>query len=160
MRYQPQRGDYGIVKTNGIIGYLIQLGTLTQYNHAFIYVSHDQIIEATPRHGVKISPVLTYDNIVWNQHEARTDEQRDAIVREALKHLGNRYSFIDYLAIVLSVVGLRVPKVLTNHLGKSTDEICSQLTVRAIRAAGIPIEGKKPDFLVKPSDLIYRLLYI
>ena len=160
MTYQPQLGDYGCVKTNGVIGFLIQLGTITQYNHAFVYVGDGKIIEATPRHGVIISLVAKYENIAWNQHEEKTYEQRQAILKEALRHLGNKYSFLDYFAIILRMLRFQAPSWLGNRLTQSSSVICSELVARVYRANGFTIDGDKPDFYCTPSDLVYRLLYI
>ena len=160
MTYKPQLGDYGVVQTSGFIGWLIQLGTLTKYNHAFIYVGDDQIIEATPRRGVILSPVSKYENIAWNQHEAKTDAQRDQIVKYALKHLGNRYSFLDYFAIILRILRFEAPYWLTAHLANTSAVICSELVARVYRACEFSVDGERPDFYITPSDLIYRLLYI
>jgi len=160
MTYQPQPGDYGCVQTNGVIGFLIQLGTLTKFNHAFIYVGDGQIIEATPRKGVILSPVDKYSNIAWNQHEPKTDEQRAELVAEAKTHLGNKYSFIDYIAIILRMLRFNAPEWLINRLDNSPDVICSQLVAAVYRACGYIIDGEMPEFYVTPSDLIYRLLYI
>ena len=159
MTYQPQLGDYGCVSTSSFIGFLIQLGTMTKYNHAFIYVGNNQIIEAMPG-GVRLSPVSKYENIAWNRHEEIADAQRDLIVKEALTHLGNKYSFIDYLAIIMRMTGFMAPYWLTNRLAKSSNTICSELVARVYRKIGLTIEGDKPDYYITPSDLIYRLLYI
>jgi cell wall-associated NlpC family hydrolase len=160
MSYQPQLGDYGVVATKGIVGWLIQLGTLTKYNHAFVYVGDNTIIEATPVKGVILSPVSKYENIVWNRHEVKTDAQREALVKAALKHLRHRYSFLAIAAIALQIFHLRRPKWMIARLAKSGNDICSQLVAQDYRACGFAIDGSKPDFYITPSDLVYRLLYI
>ncbi len=160
MKYEPQLGDYGCVQTNGIVGFLIQLGTLTKYNHAFIYLGDGKIIEATPRHGVIISPVTNYTNIAWNQHEPKTDEQRKALVAQALTHFGDHYSFLAFLAIGMRILHIKSPKWMRERLTKSKNEICSELVARDYRACDFVVEGQRPDFFISPSDLIYRLLYI
>ncbi len=159
MTYQPQPGDYGLVKTKGAIGFLIQLAELTQFNHVVIYLGDGLIAEAKPRGGVQISHVEDYQNIAWNQHEAKTPEQRVRLVVEARARLGEKYSFIDFTAILYCKLGLRVPNWLTNYLKNSLHTICSQYGVRVYRASGFTIESKREDFLIEPSDLAYRLLY-
>ena len=160
MTYQPQLGDYGCVQTNGVIGFLIQLGTVTKYNHAFIYVGDGKIIEATPRKGVILSPVSKYTNIAWNQHEEKTVAQRDGLVKEALKHLGNKYSFLDYFAIILRMARFNAPDWLITKLDSSPDVICSQLVAAVYRSCGFTVDGEMPEYYCTPSDLVYRLLYI
>ena len=160
MTYEPQRGDYGVVRTNGVIGFLIQLGTVTKYNHAFIYVGDGKIIEATPRYGVIASDVTKYKNIVWNRHEPKTDAQRDALVKAASARLGHRYSFLAIAAIALQIFHIARPKWMTDRLEKSGNDICSQLVAQDYRACGFNVEGTNPDFYTTPSNLVYRLLYI
>ena len=159
MTYQPQKGDYGCVSGSGVIPFLIQLGTLTKYNHAFIYLGDGLIIEAMPK-GVQLAPVSKYKNIAWNQHEIKTDEQREAIVKEAMTHLGNKYSFIDYLAIALRTLRFNAPDWLIAKLDSSPDVICSQLVAAVYRSCGFTIDGEMPEYYCTPSDLVYRLLYI
>ena len=160
MTYQPRVGDYGVVSTKGIVGFFIQLGTFSKENHAFLYVGHDAIIEATPRKGVVISPVTKYSNIVWNRHETLTVEQRKAIVTESLKHLGDPYFFRSFIVIGFRIMGLKLPRWITGDLSKSKGVICSELVTKCYRAVGITIEGHKPEYFVTPSDLTYRLLYL
>ena len=160
MTYEPIAGDYGVVQTNGPIGFLIQLGTMTKYNHAFIYIGNGQIIEATPRHGVIVSPVTNYENIAWNQHEVKTDEQRAGIVAEAKTHLGASYNFLDYFAIIMRIARFNAPFWLTRHIAASKSEICSELVAQVYRKCSFIVDGEREDFYVTPSDLAYRLLYI
>lgn len=157
---EPKLGSYGIVSTHGLIGFLIQLGTFSKMNHAFIYVGNGQIIEATPRKGVKISPVTNYQNIAWNHQEALTDPQREDIVRTALAHLGDPYFFRTFVVIGLRILRIPTPKWLTGDLSKSKGVICSELVAKCYRANGLNIVKGKPDYFVTPSDLTYRLLYI
>ncbi len=159
MTYKPQLGDYGVVATKGTIGFLIQLGTLTKFNHAFIYIGDGKIIEAQPG-GVVISEVSKYSNIVWNKNEPKTDKQRVALVNKALTHLGHSYSFLAIAAIALQIFHIPRPSWMTKRLAKSGDDICSQLVAQDYRACGFQVDGTKPDFYITPSDLIYRLLYL
>lgn len=159
MTYQPQPGDYGVVATKGIIGFLIQLGTLTKFNHAFIYIGDGKIIEANPG-GVSISDVSKYTNIVWNKNEYKTDEQRQALVQQAKTHLGHSYSFLAIVAITLEIFKINRPAWMIKRLSSSGDDICSQLVAQDYRACGFVVDGKTPDFYITPSDLIYRLLYL
>ena len=159
MTYEPQRGDYFVISSKGLIPFLIQIGTRSKDNHAGLYVGDNQVIEAMPG-GVRLSPVTKYSDIIWNKHEELTEPQREAIVKEALKHLGNKYSFLDYVAIIMRIIGLPSSTWLANLLAKSSNVICSELVARVYRSVGISIEGDKPDFYITPADLSYRLLYI
>ena len=44
--YEPKAGDYGVVKTSGILGWLIRLGTMSRWNHALVYIGDGKIVEA------------------------------------------------------------------------------------------------------------------
>lgn len=160
MTYEPQIGDYGCVQTNGLVGFLIQLGTVTKYNHAFIYIGGGKIIEATPRRGVIISPVTNYKNIAWNIHEPKTDDQRNALVNEALKYLGRKYSFLSFIIDGLEILHVKVPNRLKSRASKADHVDCSGMVTRVYRTCGFTVEAMRPAFSIKPSDLIYRLLYI
>ena len=81
--YVPRIGDIGVVRTGGYAARLIQIGTLSRWNHAFIYIGYGNIVEATPR-GVKFGKADQYQNIVWNKHQIISDEDRAFISIEAL----------------------------------------------------------------------------
>ena len=72
--YQPKPGDYAVVKTNGIIGRLIRIGTTSRWNHAFIYLGNDLIVEARPT-GVTFGKASQYKTLAYNQHEKLTKKQ-------------------------------------------------------------------------------------
>ena len=91
--YEPRIGDYGVIRSAGLFARLIQVGTLSRWNHAFIYVGNGLIVEANPK-GVQLSPVSKYDLIAWNQHEDLTNRERLIIVNFALDQVGQPYNFI------------------------------------------------------------------
>ena len=112
--YEPQMGDYGVIRTNGIAARLIQLGTLSRWNHAVIYQGNDYVVEANPT-GVAISHISKYDGkpIAWNRHDNVTAEQRHKIVFHARELIGKRYNFFIILGLVLRIFGV---KILGNYL--------------------------------------------
>ena len=61
--YEPKPGDFGVVKTNGLAARLIQLGTASRWNHAFIYIGGGVIAEARPKEGLVLKSVSQYKKI-------------------------------------------------------------------------------------------------
>ena len=158
MSYTPRPGDYGVVKTNGLVAKLIRLGTLSRWNHAVICIEGDLIVEARPI-GVSFGKVSSYENIAWNQHESITDGQRTEIVDYAVAQIGKPYGFLDIFTIFLRILGLRVPPVkLWNKLSKREGFICSELVAEAYSKANFKLINK-PLNLVTPGDLAERLIY-
>jgi uncharacterized protein YycO len=157
--YEPRIGDYGVVKTKGWLGLFIRLGTMSRWNHAFIYIGDGQIIEANPR-GVQIQP-LHYPKVAWNRHDELTDAQRAKIVELAHKTVGRNYSFLTIFLIVLRILGVKLLanlKLLRN-MAEKDGYICSELVAECYTDAGFPVLAK-PDYQVVPGDLAERLLYL
>lgn len=159
MFYTPRPGDYGVVKTNGIVAKLIRLGTLSRWNHAVICIEGDLIVEARPI-GVRFGKASKYNIIAWNKHEVGlSDEQRNTIKDYALEQVGKPYGYLDILTLFLRIIGLRIPPVkLWNHLSQRQGFICSELVAEAYSEAGFKLINK-PLNLVTPGDLAERLIY-
>jgi len=157
-KYEPRPGDYGVVKTSGIVGRLIRVGTLSRWNHAVVCVAPGVLVEANPT-GVAISPINKYPIIAWNQHESITDEQRQKIVDHATSLIGKPYGFFDILVIFLRILGLRLPpQKLWNKLAVRMGYICSELVAECYLSAGFELINRSPN-LVTPGDLAERLIY-
>lgn len=157
--YTPRPGDYGVVKTNGFFGKLIRLGTMSRWNHCFIYIGDNNLVEANPR-GVAISSLSKYPLIAWNQHEGLTSEQREKISSYARSLVGKGYSFITIALLVFRILGL---KTLSNmnffiNLGKKDGFICSELVAESYSKSGVPLLNKDNSLIV-PGDLAERLIY-
>ena len=158
--YYPRKGDYVVVKTSGWLGLIIRIGTVSRWNHAFIYIGDDKIVEANPK-GVEISP-LRYERVAWNNHEELTDEQREKIVQLSLDQVGRGYSFLTIALIILRILGM---KVLANSkfLLKAAEKdgyICSELVSEVYFNAGVNLLPHKPDYTTVPGDLAERLIYL
>ena len=156
--YQPQLGDYGVVKTKGLLGKLIRIGTMSRWNHCFIYIGNDLIVEANPK-GVEISKVDKYPLIAWNQHEELSYTTRESIANHAKWLVGRPYSFFTIAGMVLRILGF---KFLSNRLLKAISKhdnyICSELVAECYRQAET-ILIREEDYLVVPGDLAERLIY-
>jgi hypothetical protein len=158
MSYTPKPGDYGVVKTSGIVGRLIRLGTTSRWNHVVICINPTTLVEANPT-GVAVSQINKYKVIAWNQHEILTDSQRKTIVEHAQSLVGKPYGFFDIFVIFLRILGLRLPpQKLWNNLSKRMGYICSELAAECYSKAGFELINK-PVNLVTPGDLAERLIY-
>jgi uncharacterized protein YycO len=156
--YTPRPGDYGVIKTKGFFGKLIRVGTQSRWNHVFIYVGADQIVEANPT-GVEVSPLFKYDNVAWNKHEELTDEQRNHIVFHARALVGKPYNFFVIADLALRILGFKLftSKIL-ERMSKGKGYICSELVAECYRKAN-KILVREEDYLVNPGDLAERLIY-
>ena len=156
--YSPQLGDYGVVKTKGFFGKLIRLGTLSRWNHCFIYIGNDLIVEANPT-GVAVSPVTKYPLIAWNQHEVLSYEERETIASHAKWLVGRPYSFFTIAGMVLRILGFKFfGDRLLALIAKHDGYICSELVAECYRTGGYVVVNEK-DYLVNPGDLAERLIY-
>ena len=174
MNYQPKPGDYGIISTNGYIGFLIRLGTFSRWNHAFVYIGEINgfgggwIVEATTK-GVVLSHISKYDGIpiAWNNHEAwgthshlSEDEERKIIITEALKYVGYPYDFRDIIVLGFRCLGLKMPRLFTSKLLANPKRlICSELIAILYKLAFRGEIVAKLVNLVTPCDLGWRLMY-
>lgn len=150
-------GQFGVVKTKGFIPWLIRLGTRSQVNHAYIYVSDDFIVEAegtgavhsrASKYGGSLAPVSQFDF---------TAEERRAIADAAERLVGRPYGYLDIVGLSLLSLGIRWAWLL-NRAQSSRTLICSQLVDRAYRNAGIHLyDDGRPDGEVTPGDLLLLL---
>lgn len=156
-KYTPAMGDYGVIKTHGFFGWLIRLGTFSRWNHAVIYIGNGEVVSADPS-GVKIDPVINWDNIAWNQHEELDDNQRMMITNAAREAVGKPYSFITIFDIAFRILGLKIfSESILDKLARHNGYICSELVAECYRKGGLVIA--KQDFLCTPGDLAERLIW-
>lgn len=155
----PQPGDYGLTKIPGAPGVAIRIGQWldgggwNNFQHAFIVIDGDQIVEAEPG-GARISPITEYpaDTMEFSHWEL-TDTQRADIVAHAKSMVGTPYSAFDYFVIAAHRLHLPMPG-LKRYMGTSTHAICSQLVDLCYQAAGLKIfdDGRWSGY-VDPADL-------
>lgn len=160
----PQPGDIGLTSITGPVGKLIKVGQWLNgdgfgpYQHAFIVLPGDRLIEAEPG-GATVSPLSEYDDrpVVYLSPQGLTPAQRKAICDCALKYQGVPYSFADYAALAAHRFHLPVPG-LRSYVESSKHQICSELVDRAYLDAGIHLfhDGRWPGY-VTPMAL-YALL--
>lgn len=157
--YTPQPGDYFLTQITGFSGFLIRIaqaltGDASRYTHAGVILDDDTVVEAMPS-GAQIVPladILTRDTLAFSRFDL-TDDQRAAIVVEARKLEGVRYSFLDYLLLGLLSIGIKPPK-LRKAVHGSGHMICSQLVDKAYNRAEIYLfEDGRDSGDVTPGDL-------
>jgi uncharacterized protein YycO len=162
----PRPGDFGVVPIRGGVGRLIRFGQwlngdgYANYEHAFILVGDDMVIEAQPG-GSRQAPLSLYRDrpILWSSgHISLTDQQRAAIVAAAHGRLGVPYSFLDYAALASHRFRLPGSRLLKGFVADTRHQICSQLVDQCYRDAGVTLfsDGRWPGY-VTPADLA-RLL--
>jgi uncharacterized protein YycO len=142
IRQNPQPGDIGLTSITGPVGKLIRIGQWLNgdgfgaYQHAFIVLPGDQLIEAMPG-GAIVAPLAKYDDreVLYVSPSGLTPAQRKAIGDCALKYQGVPYSFLDYVALALHRFRLPLPG-LHRYIESTGHQICSQLCDRAYRDAG------------------------
>lgn len=157
MSYEPRPGDYGVVSSNGFFAKLIRLGTVSRWNHAFIYIGDGKIVEANPT-GVAISDLAKYDKVAWNQHELLSDTNRYAITSYAQSTVGRPYNFGIIIMLAFRAIGVKIfPRSIINYLAKHDGYICSELVAEAYAKAEFPV-CDAPD-LCNPGDLAERLIW-
>jgi hypothetical protein len=153
----PQPGDIGCTQITGDVGLLIRIGQylngdgFANYEHAFVYVGDDRIVEAEPG-GARSGSLDEYDSrmIVWLRCP---DEHRTAVATAAISLIGTPYSALDYAALAAHRFHIPVPG-LRRYVQASGHLICSQLADRAAELGGWTLfnDGRWPGY-VTPADL-------
>jgi uncharacterized protein YycO len=158
----PQPGDIGLTKIGGVLGWFVYLGQCligdrSKWTHAFVVLHNDMLIEAQPG-GALLFPLDKYKNreVVYVSPDDLTQEQRDAIVAEATMLQGTPYSYADYVALFLELLGIR-SKFLRKYVRTSGRLICSQLCDLSYQRGGYHLfdDGRLP-MDITPGDLARR----
>lgn len=168
MPAKPQMGDIGFVSVCGVVGFLIRLGQwlngngFRKYQHAFIVIDGDRLVEAQPG-GAHVVSLSKYKgtNVVFYRMPGITRAQQLTLAGIA-QHFtvpppGVPYSFLDYFALA----GLRfhLPvKLLQDYVAATQHLICSQLADLTYNLAKIKIfqDGRFPGY-VTPLELLARV---
>ena len=159
----PLPGDFAVVHVGSGIGSLIRAGQwlngggFADYEHAFVLVDEDQIVQAEPG-GADLCPVSHFQDgraIRWSTGRiALTDDQRAAIVAAARHYIGTPYSAADYFALAAHHLHLPVGPLLRHYVADSRHMICSQLVDQCYQDAGVQLfnDHRWPGY-VTPADL-------
>lgn len=153
----PEPGDIGVVCIKGNVGLLIRIGQwlngsgFKNYEHAFVYLGHDNVVEGQPE-GARLGKLSKYDSVLWLHCPAQF---RLGVAKAALGFLGTPYSWADYFALAavrLHLFPLNI--LLRRYVASSGHMICSQLADQAARKGGWHIfTDGRPSEDVTPADL-------
>lgn len=148
----PEPGDFAVVRTHGWQAAVIRIATRSHYNHAFLYVWGDRIVEAAPGGAVCVKNHYPAANVL-SSHMELTALKRYDICNKALQLVGVPYGWLDILSIGLLQYGIK-PKFIRNRVQHSKDLICSQLVDFAYLLADVHLfeDGRLP-MDVTPGDL-------
>lgn len=154
--YEP--GRYVCVRTTGLVAKVIELATLSPYDHTFVIVSTGgDIVEAEPW-GARKAHISEYaGRLAVINSEPMGPDQQVQIVNAALKMIGVPYNDLGFIEDGLEAITGRVAKWLLRHAETSHGVICSQLAARSGAAAGYDWRcGKLSDSQVTPALLAQR----
>lgn len=153
----PAPGSYCCVRTGGFYAWLIRMGTRSHFNHAFVVIDGERIIEADPG-GARWARLSDYgtDGMVFAP-DVLSDEQRTALARKAEALLGTPYGWTDIVRLSLRCLGLNW-SWLTRKADNEAAMICSQLVAACGAAAGVDwLCGRSCPAEVTPGDLAHRI---
>lgn len=155
----PQPGDFGLTRIPGYAGWAARIGIYLngdgwhRYQHAFLVLDDNQLIEAMPG-GARIRALTQADRTEATYSDwPLTDEQRQAICRVGRDLEGTPYSILDYLSLTLVRLRIRPPG-LTKYIASTKHLICSQLIDVAYLQAGVHMfNDGRLSMDVTPGDL-------
>lgn len=168
----PQPGDIGLVRIKGPAGWAIAAGqavlhpvaalhhpTLVLYSHAFIYGGAGIVYEAEPGKATtggsfRRANLTEYAGrrVLWSTRDPGPVKRYD-IVAAAKAMLGTPYNWLDYAALALWRLGVRLPAV-ERRVNDGSHMMCSQAADAAWTRGGEPIftDERLPGY-VTPFDL-------
>lgn len=152
-------GDFILVRSGGVVGWLIRAITRSSVNHAAIIRDDHTVLEARSR-GAVFTPWDQYAgrvglDVVGTARLPLTDEQRAKVPEVAEELEGTPYSFLDLLSVGALQYHIRLWP-LRRILARQHRAICSQLVDEFLRRLGFSIydDGRWPGD-VTPGDLLW-----
>lgn len=163
---EPQPGDFFVAQITGWTGLGIRVlqwlnGDASKWTHAGILMPNGRVFEAEPG-GAANNPLSEYAGrpLKWSTNIVElTDEERKAVLFNALQLLGVGYGWGTYFYLACYRIGIR-PKWLKDRVQSSQDMICSQLVDEVYNRSGKHLfnDGRLPQN-VTPADLNRLLDY-
>ena len=153
---RPEAGTLGCVRTSGFAAKAIDLATRSRWNHIIIADGHGGCYEMSASEGARHLEVVPYADVVWLTGLPLTDFQRGQVVAYCQAEVANHTGY-NWPAIV--VFGARTvdPWLPHKHLDEWADrrpqQICSELGVNALRAAGVDLFPGRLAATVSPGDI-------
>jgi len=152
-------GDFILVRSNGVVGWLIRAITRSPVNHAAIVRDDDTVLEARAKGAVFTA---------WSKYASRfgkdavgtarlplTEAQRAKVPAVADQLEGTPYGFLDLLSVGLLQYHIRLSPLRT-IVARQDRAICSQLVDEFLQRLGFSIydDGRWPGD-VTPGDLLW-----
>lgn len=159
----PKPGDFGLVAINGRTGKLVRIAQwlngdgFSNYEHAFIVIDSDRLVEAEPG-GARVRSLDEYaDTNVTYSDWSLTGKQQMLVVNTAISLIDTPYSILDYLSLILVRLHIR-PKWVAAYVTNSKHMICSQLVDYCYANAYVQLfdDNRLPGD-VTPGDLVQVL---
>lgn len=174
----PVPGDFACIHTRGDVGTLITIGQFLNgtpdyswWDHACIFVGgadvaspYGYVMGAQPS-GARLDPLRQAQftgkdaDWLWSSGKLKlTDDQRRAIVAQAIACKGIGYSWADYLALAAHRFHIPAPH-LKNYIASSKSMICSTLVDFCYMNAGVKLfDDGRWQGDVTPADLASLLV--
>lgn len=150
----PQAGDFGITAGGGAPMWAVRLGTMSRYGHACICsgVGDDGLRIIEPMPGGCRRRVARAGEFVWSDVDL-DPAQRAAIIDYAATTVGIPYDWPAIAGFVARFWGAKVGIRGGDRPASGKHLMCSEMVVRAYRAAGVDMAPGKPAGSVSPGDL-------
>lgn len=156
--YYPPAGTYFVVKTSGLIPWLIRRACHSWADHAGVFIDNEGgIVEAEPG-GVRAGHIGEYAGcrIAVNLGEDMTVDQRRIVAQAAKDMVGEAYNVLGIVDDGLEALGAPW-KWLARHAENDHEVICSQAVALAGHKAGLDWRGGRTGYSeVTPADLARR----
>ena len=153
----PDAGRYFVVKTHGLVPWVIRRAGHSWADHAGIVLPDGAIVEAEPG-GVRVGHLSEYYgcHIAINSDEGMTVEQRTAVVEAARAMVGKLYGDLQIVEDGLESLGWHW-RWLLNRAASDGEVVCSQLVALCGQAAGLDRRGGADSTTnVTPANLARR----
>jgi hypothetical protein len=137
----PSAGLYGVVKTHGLIPWIIRRATSGWADHAFVILEDGAIVEAEPG-GVRLGHLSEYYGcrIAVNSAEEMTVAQRTTVAATAKTMIGKPYNDLAIADDGLECLGWHWRWLLKRASGDG-EVVCSQMVALCGQAAGLNWRG-------------------
>ena len=148
-----RKGDLIFVKNKGWLFDRVRKITESEFDHIAIFVSEDEIIEATPTRGVARVNVGKYDQVTHSVCRIK-DEHRgelNKMVSYCIDKIGRKYDLLQAISIyILIILGI---KRTVNPLDIRNAFVCSELIGQAAEEAGVIFKDGVAIDRLTPADI-------
>ena len=106
-----QKADLLLVRNTGILSARIRALTHCYYNHVGIFVSENEVVEATFR-GVYLSPLSKFDELVKKgeaeycvlRYSGITEEQQNKVCEFVKSQVGHKYDILQLIWLGIYII--------------------------------------------------------